>query len=517
MRAFLARGGVLLAVLVALPATGAVAAVSAIICHPDPPGTKTARVGGVVKHYRMRGSGVSIVYRNRHGCRGTYWAIGRARSSTKVLRDRACTDRAAPGALPSGGTGRVALVRGSADLPTRVRLVSSTGTARSWPLPEPVQRLDSFGHTAVFAGADREVYAVDLTNGRVALAGLDRRGDVPQIDAPGIVFQDNLAKRHERSGRTLMKFIPAAAVNRALSDAGRPVDLPGPVEAIAMDGFRVALAFERRGECSQILYWNIAWDYVSKITDEDEKTCQLTKAGGEIRSIAIAGIRSAWMIHSRHADRILTSNSTTCFDRIVSTVTRRSGGVTSLSGDGTSLVYAVRNDEGRGNAVGSIRGRDTRALARDGAPIAVSVDAGRIAILNRTGTIDLRSSTGALIGTIRDTDAVAMSLRANHVIVLTRSGRIQVFGAATQEKLHDWAAPTGAASRIDAQFGVAVLTAGGRVYAVSLATGAQSLIASVPGSALAEIEPSGIAYAYNTGTQGHLRFIRLAEVEAAVG
>ena len=162
--------------------------------------------------------------------------------------------------------------------------------------------------------------------------------------------------------------------------------------------------------------------------------------------------------------------------------------------------------------------REVKPLVRaEGAPVAISVDAGRFAVLNRNGAIDLRSGTGALLGTIRDTGAAAISLRANHLVVLTRSGRLQVFGTATQAKLHDWAAPAGAASHVDAQYGVAVLTAGGKVYAVSLATGHRSLVASVPGRALAEIEPAGIAYAYNAGSQGHVRFVRFAEVERAVG
>ena len=517
MRASLTRGGVLLAVLFVLPVAGA-GAVTAIKCHPDPPGTKTAMISGVVKHFRMRGTGVNIVYRAPHSCRSAHWTIGGALSSGRSVHEAACADRpVSQRSTPAGGTGRVSLVRGSADLPDRVRVVSSSGAIRSWPLAEHVQRLDSFGETAVFAGAEREVYAVDLRDGHIGLVGLDRRGDVPQIDESGVVFQDNLAKASEHSGNTLMKFIPSAAVTRALSSAGRPVDLPGPVEAIGMDGFRVALALRRPGECAQILYWNIAWDYVSKITDEDERTCHLTKAGGEISSVAIAGIRSAWTVHSRRADRILTSNSTTCFDRIVSTVKRKNGGVESLSGDGASLVYAVRNDEGRGNAVGAIRSRDTRTMIRQGAPIAVSADAGRVAILNRTGSIDIRSGTGELLETIRDTDAVAIALRAKRVVVLTKGGRLQVFAIGSQQKLHDWAAPAGAASRVDAQFGVAVLTAGGNVYAVSLSTGRQAVVAAVPGSALAQIEPSGIAYAYNTASGGHLRFIRFVEVERAMG
>jgi hypothetical protein len=517
MRASLKRGGVMLAVLFALSAAGAFAAAAAIICHPDPAGTKTAKIKGAVTHYRMRGRTVNIVYRGRYGCRRAFWAIGRGLSHAKPAPDAACADRAAAGTAPSGGTGRVSLVPGSADLPDRVRVVSAGGKARSWPLPEHVEGLDAFGRTAIFAGPEREVYAVDLRNGRVALVGLDRHRDVPQIDAPGVVFQDNMYKEKEYSGQTVLKFIPSAAVERSLAKTGAPLDLPGQVEAIGMDGFRVALAVHEPGECAQIMYWNAAWNYLSKITDDDERTCHLTANGGVIHSIAIGGIRSAWIIRSRGAERLLTSNSTACFDRIVATVPRGNGRLAPPSGDGPALAFAMTNADPRANELGTVAEREVEPLVRgEGAPVAISVDAGRFAVLNRDGAIDLRSATGELLGTIANTDAVAIALRANHLVVLTRSGRLQVYGTATQAKLHDWPAPADASSRVDAQFGVAVLTAGGKVYAVSLATGRRSLIAKAPSRVLAEIEPSGIAYAYNTGTRGHVRFVRFAAVEAVM-
>jgi hypothetical protein len=351
----------------------------------------------------------------------------------------------------------------------------------------------------------------------VALIGLDRHRDVPQIDAPGVVFQDNMYKQKEYSGQSVLKFIPSAAVDRSLAKAGTPVDLDGRIEAIAMDGFRVAVGVHEPGECAQIMYWNIAWNYLSKITDEDERTCHLTANGGVIRSIGIAGIRSAWVIRSRGADRLLTSNSTACFDRIVATVPRANGRLASPSGDGPALAFAMTNADPRANELGTVGVREVEPLVHgEGAPVAISVDAGRFAVLNRSGTIDVRSATGELLGTIANTGAVAIALRANHVVVLTRKGRLQVFGTATQAKLHDWVAPAGAASRVDAQFGVAVLTAGGKVYAISLATGRRSLVASVPGRVLAEIEPSGITYAYNTGSRGHVRFVRFAVAEAGM-
>ena len=515
MRAFFTRGSVLLAVLFGLPVTAAFAG-AAVICHPDPAGTKTAKVAGNVSHYRMRGDRVTIVYQGRHGCRRALWAIGRRLSHVRGAPSSACAENAF--AARAGSAGRVSLIPGSADLPDRIRVVAASGSARSWPLPEHVQAVDAFGQTAVFPGSQREVYAVDLRTGRIALVGLDRRGDVPQIDGPGIVFQDNLAKAHEHSGRTLMKFIPSAAVHRSLSKAGGPVDLDGSIGSIGMDGYRVVFAIREPGECARIMYWNVAWNYVSKITDDDERTCHLTANGGEIRSVAIAGIRSEWIIRSRHAERLLTSNSTACFDRIVAMVPRGNGHLTSLSGDGPALAFSMTNADERHNELGTVMERQVQPLVRgEGAPIAVSADAGRFAVLMRDGTVDVRSASGESIGTIPNTGAVAIALRADHVIVLTRSGRLQVFGAATQQKLHDWAAPAGAASRVDTQFGVALLTAGGKVYAVSLDTGRRSVVASVPGNVLAEIEPAGIAYAYNTGSHAHLRFVPFAEVEKAVG
>ena len=188
-----------------------------------------------------------------------------------------------------------------------------------------------------------------------------------------------------------------------------------------------------------------------------------------------------------------------------------------MSGDGADLAFAMMNTAEQANQSGTVLEREVQPLVRGaGAPVAVSVDAGRFAILNRNGTIDLRTDRGELAGTIQDPDATAVALRANRVVVLTRSGRLQVFAAATQEKRSDWAAPAGVSSHVDVQFGVAVLTAGKKVFAVSLKTGRPILVATAPGAVSAEIEPPGIAYSYNTGAGGHVRFIRFAKVERAL-
>lgn len=515
MKTFM-RGSVMLAAILALPTTGALAG-AAHRCHPDPPGTRTARVGGEVRQYVMRGNGVRIVYQARK-CLRVPWVIGRPLGRARQMSSAACDSSASPASEQAAGStagARVALIRGSADTPDRVRVRSATGTTQSWPLPSGVTGLDAFGRFAVFSG-EREAYAMRLSDGRVGLIGLNRYGDTPQIEAPGVVFQDNLDKAKESQRVTLMKFIPTAAVDNAVSKAGQPVGLPGRVEEMAMDGFRVAIGFHRTGECAQILYWNIAWDYVSKITDEDQITCGLTDKGGVIRSVAMAGIRSAWVIHSRHADRILTSNSTACFDRVLLTLKRKGGAVTSLSGDGNGLAYALRNDHGRISAVGAVQGRRVQPIAKgEGSPVGLSADGTRLAVLNAGGSVDLREK-GTLVRTIQAPGAVAIALRASRLVVLTRNDRLQVFDTQTGTQVHDWSAPAGASHRVDAQFGVAVLTAGGNVYAVALETGRTAVLASAGTYVRAEIEAPGVAYAVNQGTRASLRFIPFAEVEAAL-
>src|SRR5437667_3325263 len=353
------RWSVFLAVLAGVLFAGATAA---SVCHPDPPGTKTARVPGRVQSYAMRGSRVTIVFRSRQECRVVGWRIfarlGKAR--------RASTCAEVP--TRPGAKGRVALVRGTADTPDR--LLVRSPTPHAWPLPERPSSLDVFGRTAVFA-SDREVYAVRLTDGHVALVAPSRRNDTPQIEAPGVVFQ---GKRNERAAWTTMKFIPSAAVSKALDNFGKPVDLPGRIEGFSMDGNRVAVGVRPPGECARILFWNIAWRYAAWISDDDELTCKLTGAGARIRDVAIGGARAEWTIRSGQVDRVISASSWACIDRVAVTARRPEHNVASISGDGRTLSFVVRSDQGRQWSLGGISGRmrGVKLLHESGAPVALS-------------------------------------------------------------------------------------------------------------------------------------------------
>ena len=94
---------------------------------------------------------------------------------------------------------------------------------------------------------------------------------------------------------------------------------------------------------------------------------------------------------------------------------------------------------------------------------------------------------------------------------------VSVLNATTGELLYKWPVPAGMRPHIDAQFGVAVLTRGHLVYALDLHSGRLAALAHAPAAVLnAQIEDPGIAYAYNHNGRGHVRFIRFANIEAAL-
>jgi hypothetical protein len=70
------------------------------------------------------------------------------------------------------------------------------------------------------------------------------------------------------------------------------------------------------------------------------------------------------------------------------------------------------------------------------------------------------------------------------------------------------------ARSVDLQYGIAVLAAGGDVFAVNVATGRTARLLHVAGRVAAQIDSPGAVVQFNAGTHGYLRLIPMSTIEA---
>lgn len=399
----------------------------------------------------------------------------------------------------------------------------------SWPLPAEPVSLDAARDIAVFTAANRGgLYAIRLLDGRAGFVGVTRDGDAPKIDSRGVAYQDDLFRHspHHSRTSTLLKFVPIAGVRREIRVAGTPITTPGRIRAMAMDGSRVALAVaDPHGVCDQVRFWNILWNFTSRLTQQSGPTCVGRHAPGGITDVRIAGARAEWVTTYGNRSTILAASIIRCQEWVLARPRPGPGGdtLTGLAGDGPTLAYAITRHERelRGMAeVAALRGNsEARTHTIVGGrllPRALAADSRRVAILQDDGTVEIRDTNGVLVSHFKVGDVRAVALRANRLVALGNKV-VRVFNATTGELLRNWKVPAELRPRIDVQFRVAVLTRSHLIYALDLQTGRLAALAHAPAAVLnAQIEDPGIAYAYNDNGRGHVRFIPFAHVEAAI-
>ena len=535
MRCHLIRPG--RSVLVAVCALAVVASsATAYVCHPDPPGTLSLRVHAPVTGYQLLGSSVRVTYGTTTACHRATWSLAtrsvvRAPSSAcaKTLASSSAVPTPRGVRLPAGyvatattrRNGRLVILahpRGTGNAPDLLDVRNARTAARLhiWPLPAHMATLDvAAGIAAMSGGPLREVYAVDLSDGRTALIGLDRAVDRPRISAAGVVYVDDLYKRDQQSARQTLKFLPMAAVHAALERAGTPVVMAGRISALAMDGARVAVGVrDPKGACDSVQFWNIPWAYTSRLTDPHSKTCPAGHGKGGITSVALSGVRAEWITTYGHRATLLTATIVACRQRILAAST--AGALTGLAGHGGLLAYSAAS------GTSLVAGTASRVMAP--AAQAAAIDGHRLAILRADGRIELRAPatnmahyparTPAL--SVTPTSAREIALQGDELAALSSTGQLEVFDTRSGARLHTWKLPRGA-SGLDLQYGIATAAVGHRVYAVRLSTGRTAVIVRAPARVRAAIEAPGLAYAYSLGNQGHLRFVPLATIWHRLG
>ncbi len=504
-------------------------------CHPDPAGTRTLTVTGTIDGYALDGDQVLVDYHRSARCAASIaW-----RFTVDPQANASACDRSAAPATRSGLREPAALAAADAweavrvvrpargrDLPYRMVVHDRlSGAVRSWPLLDRPVSVDVFDGIAVFSAIrGRGLYALRLSDGTTALVGVDRSFDTPQIGPSGVVYQDDLDKGKHSSGRITLKLITLAAVRADLDAAGLPLRTT-PIRSISMDGPRVALAVsDPLGRCDSILFWNIPWHFVSRLTQPSGPTCTQHHAPGGITQVALGGSRAEWTTTYGTGTELLAADIVNCQEWVVTRLADRPGGdhLIGMSGDGPLLTFAVTRHERelRGSSsVGIVAGTfRNRTIADGGAtPVAVSADTRRVATLRADGTVDVRTIGGRLTTKLKVAAPIAIALRLNRIAVLTADGRLNLYSLPAGRLLRSLPSPAGARDSIDMYYGIAVVTAGTDVYAIDLGSGRTTTVAHAPARVRAEIEAPGIAYQYNAGGHGYLQFVPLSRVEAALG
>jgi hypothetical protein len=517
-------------VVAALATAGiATAAGDARPCHPDIPGTRSLTVTGEVTGYRFAGRGALVASVQTKRCAGVarwnYAASAHETASVSCQGSNADGSAAVPQKLVAAQADRVVrvvLAPAGVDRPDRLDVIArATGRGiASWPLIDRPARVVLFGGIAILSGAGRNaLYALRISDGRIAMLGIARAGDQPIIGPDGVVYQDDLYLKMHRlaPNRVTLKFVPLAAVERQLSLADQQIQTHWRITAIAMDGRRVVFAVhDPTGRCDAVKSWIPPWHFVARVTHRSGPTCLPAHAAGGVTNVAMAGDRLVWTTQYGKTTRVLAASTIGCKEWVVARPAPDGAPVVGLAGDGPVLAYALRG-AGSADSPGTVGLVSSEwygeVLSRSVVQVAaISADSNEIATLYRDGTVTVMSASGDLVSRFDAGPARAVALRGDTVAVLRR-GRLAVYSAATGLLTNSWPVPANARS-VDLHYGIAVVAAGGNVLALNVGTGRIARLLHVHGRAAAQIDSPGAVVQFNVGERGYLRFIPMSTIEA---
>lgn len=488
-------------------------------CHPNIPGTRSLTVTGAVTSYRFGAPGTVAV--SVQGAGVVRWNYKSTTDATASVSGRGGTTPGAVSQKLVAAQGdlrvRIALAPNGVATPDRLNVFDrATGKQiASWPLIQRPARVALYGGIALLSPADRgALFALRLSDGRIAELGIARAGDRPTIGSQGVVYQDAIYLRPTRHGlatnQVMLKFLPLASVARQLRMANREI-VTTRINAIAMDGQRVAFAVhDPAGQCDRVKIWVPSWHFVAHVTKTSGATCLPTHAAGGVTNVAIAGNRIVYTTKYGQTTRVLALSAIACQEWVVARPARGGAPVAALAGQGNTLAYALR-----GGTVGVVPAHwQGKVVSHSTARIsAMSVDNERIAVLYRDGTVTIMTKYGVALSSFAVGSATAVTLRGDTLAVLHTGGRLELYNATTGALAQSWAVPVNART-VGVYYGIAVIAAGHDLLALNLATGKTATLLHAPGRVAAQIDAPGAIVKFNAGGHGHLRFIQMSTLEA---
>jgi hypothetical protein len=490
---------------------------AAYLCHKDPPGTRVLFVHGRVGDYAAAGTHVTFALHGRLGCRTFVW---NAKTATTRELAATCAGKRPARTLTAR---RVEIAASDPGTPPLLNVWSHGQVIHRWALPARPRTLALDSRLAVFsAKGGAGLYAISLTDGHVGLIGPNRADDVPKLTSAGVFYQDDEFKQDRTRGIVRLKFVPTSGISSIIQRAQLPLVTNGRIASLAMDGPRVALAVaDPTGTCDRVLFWNVAWRPVQRISAPDGPTCVLRRHTA-VRRVAIAGFRAAWL-RSSAAEQAIVAGSPRCQEWIIRRLSAGPGGaaVDAVVGDGSVLAFAITRHERelRGSsevAVISGRFRAVDIASRPAVVRQLATDGGRVAVLWDDGVVEVRGLRGRLLQRFELGAVRAIALSGDSLLALRDTG-LDVYSLEKAQRVSSWVVPRDVRA-IDMHYGIVVFGSGGAVYGLDLRSGRRAVLGRAAGAFVgAQIEAAGVSYAYNLGGRGVARFVPIAAVQQALG
>ena len=308
---------------------------------------------------------------------------------------------------------------------------------------------------------------------------------------------------------------------------------PGRIEALAMDGSRiaydVAAGVGPNARCNAVFVWKVARNTTTRVSGRQTCAADSTSTGAGVRELALAGGRAAWIVNqggnSESGDYLYASTVARPGEHVLATAFRTGDTSGILTGNwlgglvGAGSFLAL--DHWATDSRGAVTTANLRRIGSQLADLAAgtetmtarSTDGRQVAILRADGTVGLYSTRGALLRTVTPSSATEVAVRGDYLAVLTRTRTLEVFNSHSGRRLRSWHVAAGAA-HLDVAAGLASYATGRRVRVVKLSTGHSIFAARANGTvSAAQLEPAGLAYAFGRGDRpGTIVFVPMKRV-----
>lgn len=350
------------------------------------------------------------------------------------------------------------------------------------------------------------------------------------------------------AGLALGLALTASATGTTKKHASKVRHFQGRIQALAMDGSRIAYGIEPTSTKNRVVVWNARTGRAVKVSGTQTAQTGDSSTGSGLFEVAIAGTRVAWLANVggnlEEDDYLFASSVKKPKEQKVASV-QRTGDACSVGSPlnaqcaGSSLLGLV----GSGHVIALTRwtvdtqpmavqsanllvlGKTVKPVATDTPPfLSVDADAGRIAALRSPQDLTLYSQGGKLLLTVHPSSAAAVGLSGRNLVVLDNSRTIELFDAQTGALRKTFAARGTVQPRnLGVQGNVAIYTTGSAVHAVNLSSGKDRVVAEHRGGPLfARIDSAGLVHASNgyaaaNAPKGTIVFVPFARVAAAVG